>query len=197
MEKKMKKPLIILTILLLITNIVITVGGASKESGWGDFYRFQLIPEDENFLDNAPKTVNCSVIVSVSASNLWKNIINQNNWTKWFKGLNKCELVSPPPINLHSKRIIQVGILKFYEDIIILQPERAFGFTILEENIGLFTRAVEAVYLEPVDEHSTRLIYRGGFEYRGIYNLFSNLIERELINRWIISFEELANISEK
>ena len=59
-------------------------------------------------------------------------------------------------------------ILKFYEDIIILRPERAFGFTILEENIGLFTRAVEAIYLEPIDEYSTRLIYRGGFEYRGI-----------------------------
>jgi hypothetical protein len=105
-------------------------------------------------------------------------------------------LVSPSPIDLHSKRIIQVGVLKFYEDIIILRPEIAFGFTILEENIGLFTRAVEAVYLEPIDEYSTRLIYRGGFEYRGIYNLFNNMIERELINRWTISFEELANISE-
>ena len=110
-------------------------------------------------------------------------------------GLNKCELVTPSPIDFHSKRIIQVGILKFYEDIIILQSERAFGFTILEENIGLFTRAVEAIYLEPVDEHSTRLIYRGGFEYRGIFNLFKNMIEKELVNRWTISFEELASIS--
>jgi hypothetical protein len=196
MENKMKKLLIILTIILLGANIFSSVGGTVKESNWGDWYRFQLIPEDEDFLDNAPRRVNCSVVVSVSASDLWKNIIDQNNWTKWFKGLNKCELVSPSPIDLHSKRIIQVGVLKFYEDIIILRPEIAFGFTILEENIGLFTRAVEAVYLEPIDEYSTRLIYRGGFEYRGIYNLFNNMIERELINRWTISFEELANISE-
>jgi hypothetical protein len=195
MEKTMKKLLIILTILLLFSNLVITVGVTSKESKWGDWYRFKLIPEDEEFLDNAPRKVNCSVIVSVSASDLWKNIIDQNNWTKWFKGLNKCELVTPSPIDLHSKRIINVGILKFYEDIIILRPERAFGFTILEENIGLFKRAVEAVYLEPINEYSTRLIYRGGFEYRGIYNLFNNMIERELINRWTISFEELASIS--
>ena len=192
----MKKLLISLTIFFLFTNIFLTAGGTIEESYCGDFYKFQLIPEDEDFLDNAPRTVNCSVVVFVSASKLWKNIIDQNNWTKWFKGLNKCELVSPLPVNLHSKRIIQVGILKFYEDIIILRSERAFGFTILEENIGLFTRAVEAVYLEPVDEYSTRLIYRGGFEYRGVYNLFNNMIERELINRWTISFEELANISE-
>jgi hypothetical protein len=176
--------------------MILPVGGTAKESNKGDWYRFQLIPEDEDFLDNAPRRVNCSVIVNVSASNLWNNIINQNNWTKWFKGLNKCELVTPSPIDLHSKRIIQVVILRFYEDIIILRPERAFGFTILEENIGLFTRAVEAIYLDPIDENSTRLIYRGGFEFRGIFNLFKNLIERELVNRWLISFEELANISE-
>ena len=191
----MKKILILLTILLLFANIFLTVGGTIEESYLGDYYRFQLIPEDEDFLDNAPRTVNCSIVVSVSASNLWNNIIDQNNWTNWFKGLNKCELVSPSPVNLHSKRIIQVGILKFYEDIIILRSERAFGFTILEENIGLFKRAVEAVYLEPVDEYSTRLIYRGGFEYRGIYNLFKNMIERELVNSWTLSFEELARIS--
>ena len=104
-------------------------------------------------------------------------------------------MVTPSTIDIHSKRIIQVGILKFYEDIIILRSERAFGFTILEENIGLFTRAVEAIYLEPIDDHTTRLIYRGGFEYRGIYNLFKNMIENELVNRWIISFEQLASIS--
>lgn len=191
----MKKLLIILTIILLITNHVLIVGGIAKESNLGDWYRFQLIPEDEDFLDNAPRRVNCSIVVSVSASDIWKNIINQNNWTKWFKGLNKCELVTPSPIDLNSKRIIQVGVLKFYEDIIILRSERAFGFTILEENIGLFTRAVEAIYLEPIDNYSTRLIYRGGFEYRGIFNLFKNMIEKELANRWIISFEELASIS--
>jgi hypothetical protein len=192
----MKKLFIILTILMLSTNVVLPVGGTAKEStNWGEWYRFKLIPEDEDFLDSADRRVNCSVVVSVSASDLWKNIIDQHNWTKWFKGLNKCELVTPSPIGLHSKRIVQVGILKFYEDIIILRPERAFGFTILEENIGLFTRAVEAIYLEPIDESSTRLIYRGGFEFRGIYNLFKNMIERELVNRWAISFEELASIS--
>jgi hypothetical protein len=109
--------------------------------------------------------------------------------------LNKCELVTPSPIDLHSERIVQVGILKFYEDIVIWQPERAFGFTILEENIGLFTRAVEAIYLEPVDEDSTRLVYRAGLEFRGIYKLFKILIVIELVNRWAISFEELANLS--
>jgi hypothetical protein len=191
----MKKLLIILTIIILSANAVVSPAVTAKESNLGEWYRFTLIPEDEDFLDDAPRRVNCSVIVSVSASNLWKNIIDQNNWTKWFKGLNKCELVSPSPPGLNSKRIIQVGILKFYEDIIILQSERAFGFTILEENIGLFTRAVEAIYLEPVDENSTRLIYRGGFEFRGIFNLFKNMIERELVNRWVISFEELASIS--
>ena len=191
----MKKLLIILTILILSTIMILPVEGTVKESNNGDWYRFQLIPEDEDFLDTAPRRVNCSIVVNVSASELWNNIINQNNWTKWFKGLNKCELVTPSPVDLHSKRIIQVVILKFYEDIIILQPERAFGFTILEENIGLFTRAVEAIYLEPIDEYSTKLIYKGGFEFRGIFNLFNNLIERELVNRWLISFENLANLS--
>ena len=191
----MKKVLIIFIILLLSGNAVLPAGGTVTESTKGDWYRIQLIPEDEDFLDNAPRRVNCSVVVSVSASDLWKNIIDQHSWTMWFKGLTTCELVTSSPIGLHSKRNIQVGLLKFYEDIIIWQPERAFGFTILEENIGLFTRAVEAIYLEPVDEHSTRLIYRGGFEYRAIYNLFKNMIERELVNRWISSFEELAKIS--
>ena len=134
----MKKLLIILTIILLGANIVFSVGGTVKESNWGDWYRFQLLPEDEDFLDNAPRRVNCSVVVSVTASDLWKNIIDQNNWTWWFKGLNKCELVTPLPIDIHSKRIIQVGILKFYEDIIILRHERAFGFTILETLLSLF-----------------------------------------------------------
>ena len=194
-RKKMKKLLIILTILLLSTNQFLTMEGTAKESNGGEYYRIQLIPENEDFLDTAPRRVNCSLVVSVSASDLWKNIINQNNWTKWFKGLNKCELVTPSPIELNSKRIIQVGILKFYEDIIILRHERAFGFTIIEENIGLFTRAVEAMYLEPIDDDTTRLIYRGGFEYRGIFNLFKNMIEKELANRWINSFEELASIS--
>jgi hypothetical protein len=191
----MKKLLIILTIILLSANAVLLPGVKAKESNLGDWYRFQLIPEDEDFLDNAPRRVNCSIVVSVSTSDLWINIIDQDKWTRWFKGLNKCELVTPSPLSLNSKRIIQVGILKFYEDIIILRSERAFGFTILEENIGLFTRAVEAIYLEPIDEYSTRLIYRGGFEFRGFYNLFKNMIERELVNRWTISFEELASIS--
>lgn len=191
----MKKLYIILTIILLSSSAVLPAGGTAKESNKGEWFRFQLIPEDEDFLDNAPNTVNCSVIVSAPASDLWTNIIDQPSWKMWFKGMKNCELISPAPIGLHSKRIVHVPPLKFYEDIIILEPERAFGFTILEENIGLFTRAVEAVYLEPVDDHSTRLIFRGGYEYRGIYNFLSFIIERELINRWIISFEKLAEIS--
>jgi hypothetical protein len=158
-------------------------------------YRFQLIPEDEDFLDNAPRKVNCSIVVPVSASDLWINIINQDSWTKWFKGMKKCELVTSEPISLHSKRIVQVTPLKFYEDIVILETDRAFGFTILEENIGLFNRAVEAIYLEPIEENSTRLIFKGGYEYRGIYDLLNIIIKIELINRWIISFEKLAEIS--
>jgi len=139
----MKKFIIILTILILSANAVLPVGGTEKESNKGDWYRFQLIPEDEDYLDSADTRVNYSVVVPVSASDLWKNINDQQSWTKWFKGLDKCEMVTPSPVGLHSKRIIKVGLLKFYEDIIIWQPERAFGFTILEENIGLFTRAVE------------------------------------------------------
>jgi len=192
----MKKFIIILTILILSANAVLPAGGTEKESNKGDWYRFQLIPEDEDYLDSAETRVNYSVVVPVSASDLWKNINNQQSWTKWFKGLDKCELVTPSPVGLHSKRIIKVGLLKFFEDIIIWQPERAFGFTILEENIGLFTRAVEAVYLEPVDDDSTRLIYRAGLEFRGFYKLFKNLIVRELINSWDTSFEKLAKISE-
>jgi hypothetical protein len=191
----MKKLIIILLIILLSTNAVIPLEGTAKVSNKGDWYRFKLIPEDEGFLDSADSRVTYSVVVNVSASYLWKNIINQHNWTKWLLFMNKCELVTPPPIGLHSKRIIQVIFIKFYEDIVIWQPERAFGFTILEANVGFFTRAVEAVYLEPVDENSTRLTYRGGFEFRGIFNLIKNMIERVLVHYWTISFEELAKIS--
>jgi len=191
----MKKLLIILTIILISSNTFLPIVGNAKESTKGDWYRFQLTPENEDFLDDAPRVVNCSIVVPVSASDLWKNIIDQHNWTKWFKGMKNCELVTSGSISLNSKRIVNVPPLKFYEDIIILEPERAFGFTILEENIGLFTRAVEAVYLEPVDENSTRLIFRGGYEYRGIYDILNIIIKIELINRWIISFEKLAEIS--
>jgi len=82
--------------------------------------------------------------------------------------------------------------------IIGIDPQKVDHIKYLaNDNIGIIdTSRIHVEGNVKVDDHSTRLIYRAGLEFRGFYKLFKNLIVRELINSWATSFEELAKISE-
>ena len=155
------------------------------------YYKVVLAPQNENFVDSAPNTVTYSLVVPFSAAKVWKIITNYSTWTQWFPKMKESKGEDSSKTGLHSKRLVRIGSMKLYQDIIVWKQNKAWGFTILESNKRIFKRAVEIIYLEATDENSTRLIYKGGFEYGGIFNLFKKMVNKKLISNWEKAFQSL------
>lgn len=158
-------------------------------------YKHKLQPAGEEFLSSASSKLEFALEVPVPAAKLWETIMDQSNWTKAFSGLKKCEVVAPGLVELHAKRVIHLGPAKWFEEITIFRPEEAFGFTILEGSIGMYERAVEAIFLERIDANSTRLMYRSGVEFKGFYKFLRPISEKFVMHVWSKGMKGFAEIA--
>ena len=135
-------------------------------------FKHRSTPQGLSYLEQAPHTLTLTDTINAPIATVWKAITDYSTYPLWFNGVEKCYSPSTPQTGLHSKRIVEVQGFKFYEDIILWEEEKAYGFTLLETNRKIYASGVEALYFEAIDENTTKVIYKGGFEYAGILSLW-------------------------
>lgn len=159
------------------------------------YYKKKMEPQGAGYVDTAPITVKDSVIIDAPIEEVWNIIDNTQEFNKWFPGTISAQFVDPANTGLGAKRLAETKQFKYYEEIIIYEPNREWGFTILESNSGAFESAVERVTLIKVDDSTTKVIYRGGYAPKGMYTLLKGVITKGVQKAWhdaLLSLKEYA-----
>jgi carbon monoxide dehydrogenase subunit G len=123
-----------------------------------------LEEQELGFAEDAPVTPEATVVINASPAEIWAVLADNETWPEWFAGLRKVVPTSGGEFGLGSTRRVELGLMKVDERFIAWDVGRLWAFTGTEMKPKLFTKLVERVVLEPLDEGRTRVTYRMAFE---------------------------------
>ena len=83
-----------------------------------------------------------------------------------------------------SKRLAQLNSNKYYEEMIAYEKEYKWGFTMLESNSGMLRTITEVIYLKKIDNSTTQVYVKGGYETRGLANLMKGMVLKTVRKTW-------------
>ena len=176
-------------------NILILLIFVSASTLFGqNTMKYKLTPQKPEYLETAPNKLIHTEVINASLDDLWDAVSKCSNWVEWFPKMSSCEVKGKGQID--DNRQVQIDKMQFYQKIIILEEKKGFGFTILGTNKKLFRSAVEAVFLEPVDENTTKIIYKAGVDYAGLARWFKGFADKKLLQTWEAAFTSLRTFIE-
>ena len=160
------------------------------------YYGKKLVPQGENYVNTAPVTNSYSITINVPIEKVWEVIDDTPNFPKWFPGVKSGSMINPEEKGMGSKRLAHLNSFKYYEEIIAYEPNRVWGFTMIESNSGACRSITEVIYLEAVDANTTKVTYKGGYEYKGIYKWMSGMMTKQITKIWKGALEGLKEYTE-
>ena len=160
------------------------------------YYGKKLIPQGENYVTTAPVTNSYAVTINVPIDKVWEVIDDTPNFPKWFPGVKSGSMIDPNEKEMGSKRLAHLKSFKYYEEIIAYEPNKAWGFTMIESNSGACRSITEVIYLEAIDANTTKVIYKGGYEYKGMYKWMAGMMTKQITKIWKGALEGLKEYTE-
>lgn len=136
-----------------------------------------------DFADTAPVRVTVEVDLNSSATDVWNLITDNPSWVNWFQGVTLCENTSTQTGGVGATRRIMVNGLQADEEFIVWEPERCWGFTVLETNRRFARRWVERIEITPVNS-GCHVCYSTGMELLPLAKLFRPILTRTIRNAW-------------
>ncbi|MFD1550773.1 hypothetical protein DNU06_05765 [Putridiphycobacter roseus] len=159
------------------------------------FYKKKMVPKGEVFVEEAPVFFTQSILIHAPVEKIWDIIDDTPNFTKWFPGLLMGKMVDPSNKGLGARRIAETKNFNYYEEVIAYEKYKKWGFTMIESNSGAFKSITEMLYFKAVDANTTEVIYKGGYEPKGIFKLMKGIIAKNVIKAWdaaLVSLKEYA-----
>jgi uncharacterized protein YndB with AHSA1/START domain len=124
-----------------------------------------LEPQELGYVDEAPVKPEATVVVGGSPAEVWTVLADNESWPEWFgSGMRKVTPTSAGDFGVGSTRQVDLGLMKVDERFIAWDVGRQWAFTGIEMRPKIFTKLVERVLLEPLDNGRTRVTYRMSFE---------------------------------
>ncbi len=160
------------------------------------YYSKKLIPQGENYVSTAPVTNSYSVTIKVPVEKVWEVIDDTPNFSKWFPGVKSGSMLNPNEKGMGSKRLAHLNNFKYYEEIIAYEPNKAWGFTMIESNSRACQSITEVIYLEAIDANTTKVTYKGGYEYKGMYKQMDGMMTKQITKIWKGALEGLKEYTE-
>ena len=148
------------------------------------YYKKRMTPQGEEYVDSAPHTSTDSIMIQAPRSAVWSALDDTPGFASWFPGVRSGSMVVPAEKGLGAKRLAQLNRIKYFEEIVAYRENEAWGFTMLESSSGACKSITEVVYLEPVDDASTEVTYKGGYEFAGPYRLISGVMGSQISKVW-------------
>ena len=190
---------IIIALLVQATFVFSQTPEAIKQSTQKEpvYYKKKLVPKGEEYVSTAPEQISLSITINKPVSEVWKVIDNTPKFIEWFPGLKSGSFVDENETGLGAKRLAHLNSFKYYEEIVTYRPNEAWGFTMIESNSGAVKSYVEVLYLESIDDNTTKVIYKGGYEFNGIYRMMNGMMKRQISKVWEDALEGLKTYCEK
>jgi len=184
----MRKVIIVILAVIFSTNMQ-----AQETSTSNNSFKNKLTPQAVDYVDTAPHTLELTDTIAAPISKVWELISVSKSWVKWFPDVTYCEELNTNAED-HKTRVLHGDGNKFLEEIILWEPNKAYGFTVLECNKKIARSFVELVYLEPIDENRTRITYKGGAEWRGVAKLLAKTANKTTLRKWKEGFENIEKL---
>ncbi len=160
------------------------------------FYKKKLAAKGEDYVENAPQRISHSVIIDAPVSKVWNILDDTPRFTEWFPGFKSGRMVVASEKGINAKRLGHLNSFKYYEEIIAYREHEAWGFTMLESNSGAMKSIVEVIYLEPLGADTTKVTYKGGYEYNWFFNLMQGVMSGQITKLWTQALNELKEYVE-
>ena len=160
-------------------------------------YKKKMIPQGEDFVKKAPITISKEITINAPILDVWKIIDNTPGFVEWFPGVKWAKMEDSSQNGLGAKRLAQLEGNKYYEEIIAYEKEKKWGFTMLESNSGMFKSITEVSYLEKVNDHTTKVIAKGGYQPQGIAKLIKGMVRNTINKTWDKALQGLKEFVEK
>lgn len=160
------------------------VSAQTTEKGENKHYKKKMVPQGVEFVTNAPLCLTKSIIINKPIETVWAVIDNTPEYSLWFPGVKWGKFEDPNQTGMGAKRMAQLNNFKYYEEMIIYEPMSKWGFTMLESNSGMAKSMSEVITLERISDTQTKVIYQGGYEFKGIYRLMQFMLKRTVNKTW-------------
>lgn len=159
-------------------------------------YKKPMKMQGEQYVTSAPVQLTHSITIKAPVAKIWSVVDDTPNFDKWFKGVKWGKMEVPTDKGLGAKRLAQLNSNKYYEEIIAYEENKKWGFSMIESNSGLCKSITEVVYMEPIDKTTTRVTYKGGYEYNGFARYLKPVMNMAVTNIWKNAFKGLKEYIE-
>lgn len=159
-------------------------------------YKKQMVVKPEQYVNTAPARLTHSVTINAPIEKIWAIVDDTPNFDKWFKGVKWGKVEIETEKGLGAKRLAQLNNNKYYEEIIAYEPLKKWGFSMIESNSGMCKTITEVIYLDKVDANKTKVTYKGGYEYNGIFKYMKPVMNGAVTNIWKNAFKGLKEFAE-
>lgn len=161
------------------------------------YYNKKMTPQGESYVDNAPVRLTHSMVINAPVSKIWGVVDNTPGFVNWFPGVKWGKMVVETEKGVGAKRLAQLDNFKYYEEIIAYEREKAWGITMIESTSGMCKSITEVIYLEAIDSNSTKVIFKGGYEYSLMARLIKGMMRKTIMKTWINALNGLKEYVEK
>ena len=174
--------------IILFTAIFLSTGFAMAQSvnmsTKNKYYKKEMVLQTEEYVNTAPITNSLSIIINAPIEKIWKVVDDTPNFTEWFPGVKSGSMINPNEKGLGAKRLAHLNSFKYYEEIVAYEPHVKWGFSMIESNSGACKSITEVIYMEAIDSNRTKVTYKGGYEYQGIYNWMKGMMTKQISKIW-------------
>ncbi len=180
------KKIILAQLVVLLVSISVFAQDADVK-----YYKNKISPQTEDYVDKAPQKISGVFTINVPIEKVWSQLNDMEAWLVWYPNLKESKHVSSGKFGLGSERIAAIGNMKIYEEIIVWEENKAWGFTMLESNRKFFNELVEVLYLKKIDNSTTEITYKGGYAPRGMAKMMTGMLNKRFVNIWAGAFENM------
>ena len=145
----------------------------------------ELTRQPPEWTDRAPVKIRASRELIASPNEVWAVICDHERWPEWFEAIDDCRTTGGDCLG--STRTVTVGRADIYEEFIVWDEPRSWGFTVLEAQgpIGRVAASLnERIDIQVLAADRVRVTYLMAFQPRRFagptFRLLSGQLRRSL-----------------
>lgn len=150
--------------------------------------RRRLRPVGVEYLGTAPVRATLRQTIPAGAATTFRSFEDAESWPQWLDPIDRVVWTSPQPFGVGTTRDVVGRVGTISERFFAWEDGRRMSFHITEADVPVLGAFCEDYELVPTGEDECVLVWRYGFECRGVYRLVQPAVAavfRRMGARWL------------
>ena len=136
----------------------------------------QLRPVGVEYLGTAPVTATLRQTIPASAAATFRGFEDPDSWPRWLDPIDEVVWTSPPPFGVGTTRDVIGRAGTISEEFFAWDDGHRMSFFFTATDVPIFGAFCEDYELVPTGDDECVLVWRYGFECRGVFRLVQPLV---------------------